>query len=81
MRKIVAAVTGVLVLTAGWTVSAQESAKPTSPKAKSSHEAMAKGSGAAVRESTPGAHESRSESPGTTRALGAPSSRCDRPCG
>jgi hypothetical protein len=45
MRKIVAAVTGVLVLAAGWTVSAQESAKPTSPKAKSSHEAMAKGSG------------------------------------
>ena len=45
MRKIVAAVTGVLVLAAGWAVSAQESAKPTSPKAKSSHEAMAKGSG------------------------------------
>ena len=45
MRKIVAAVTGVLVLAAGWTVSAQESAKPTSPQAKSSHEAMAKGSG------------------------------------
>ena len=45
MRKTVAAVTGVLGLAAGWAVSAQESAKPTSPKAKSSHEAMAKGGG------------------------------------
>ena len=45
MRKTVAAVTGVLVLAAGWAVSAQESMKPTSPKAKSSHEAMAKGGG------------------------------------
>jgi hypothetical protein len=45
MRKIVAAVTGVLVLAASWAVSAQESAKPTSSKAKSSHEAMAKGRG------------------------------------
>src|SRR5215475_2040546 len=43
MRKIVAAVTGGLVLAASWAVSAQESAKPTSPKAKSSHEAMTKG--------------------------------------
>ena len=43
MQKIVAAVTGVLVLAASWAVSAQESAKPTSPKAKSSHEAMTKG--------------------------------------
>jgi hypothetical protein len=45
MRKIVAAVTGVLVLAAGWTSFAQESAKPTSPKAKSSHAAMAKSGG------------------------------------
>src|SRR5262245_20289756 len=45
MRKIVASVTGVLVLAAGWAVSAQESTKTTSPKAPSSHEAMAKGSG------------------------------------
>ena len=46
MRKIVVAVTGVLVL-AGWAVSAQESAKTTqeSPKAKASHQAMAKGGG------------------------------------
>jgi hypothetical protein len=43
MRKIVAVVTGGLVLAASWAVSAQESAKPTSPKAKSSHEAMTKG--------------------------------------
>ena len=45
MRKIVAAVTGGLVLAASWAVSAQESAKPTSPKAKSGHEAMMKGGG------------------------------------
>src|SRR5438552_1841731 len=45
MRKIVALVTGVLVLAASWAVSAQESAQPTSPKAKSSHAAMAKGGG------------------------------------
>src|SRR4029450_4526795 len=45
MRKIVAVVTGGLVLAASWAVSAQESAKPTSPKAKSSHEAMTKGGG------------------------------------
>src|SRR5262245_28234514 len=45
MQKTVAAVTGVLVLAVSWAASAQESAKPTSPKAKSSHEAMAKGSG------------------------------------
>jgi len=45
MRKIVAAVTGVLVLAASWAVSAQESAQPTSPKAKSTHAAMAKGGG------------------------------------
>jgi len=38
-------VTGVLVLAASWAVSAQESAQPTSPKAKSSHAAMAKGGG------------------------------------
>ena len=45
MRKLVTAVTGVLVLAASWAVSAQESAQPTSPKAKSSHAAMAKGGG------------------------------------
>src|SRR5262245_29935682 len=45
MRKIVAAVTGGLILAASWAGSAQESAKPTSPKAKSSHEAMTKGAG------------------------------------
>jgi hypothetical protein len=44
MRKRVAAVTGVLVLTA-WAVSAQERMQttPESPKAKPSHAAMAKG--------------------------------------
>ena len=45
MRRLVTAVTGVLVLAASWAVSAQESAQPTSPKAKSSHAAMAKGGG------------------------------------
>ena len=45
MRKLVTAVTGVLVLAASWAVSAQESAQPTSPKAKSSHAAKAKGGG------------------------------------
>src|SRR5499427_3359202 len=46
MRKLVAAVTGVLVL-ASWSVFAQESMKmtPESPKAKSSQAAMAKGGG------------------------------------
>ena len=46
MRKRVAAVTGVLVLTA-WAVSAQERTQtpPESPKAKASHASMAKGRG------------------------------------
>ena len=47
MQKTVAAVTGILVLTA-WAVSAQERMKTTaeSPKAKSGHAAMAQGGGA-----------------------------------
>ena len=43
MHKIVAAVTGVLVLAASWAVSAQESAKPTRPKATASAKSTTKG--------------------------------------
>jgi hypothetical protein len=44
MRKTIAVVAGLLIM-AGWTVAAQEKAKPEEPKAKSGHETMAKGGG------------------------------------
>jgi len=44
MRKTIAVVAGLLIM-AGWTVAAQEKAKPEEPKAKSGHETMAKSGG------------------------------------
>ena len=44
MRKTITVVAGLLIM-AGWTVAAQEKAKPEEPKAKSGHETMATSGG------------------------------------